>query len=109
VVAPNHSPPPSIIKLRIHPCFAVLLLALIAFAPSRAEAAGTWTTVISPAAGGTKTAISISNSGAISTGFTNPGGTVTLFGAQIAVSGAFGSPAGAWSFSTTTFSISPIG
>jgi len=90
-----------------------LLLALIAYAPLRAEAQatnGTWTTVISSAAGGTKTAISISNSGNVSTGVTiRTQIGLAIVGAPVGVSGFYGAPAGAFSFAFTNFAISPIG
>jgi len=91
--------------------FTILLLSLIAFSPSRAEAQGTWTTVISSAAGGTKTAISLSNSGEIATGFTFDSATfgTGFAGLQFAATGLAGAPEGAWTFATTNFLVSPFG
>jgi hypothetical protein len=89
----------------------ILLLSLIAYAPFRAEAQfapGTWNLVLSPAAGGTKTAVSLSNSGELSTGYIwGSGGGVLDW--MVGASGNSGAPAGAWSFATTNFTVSPFG
>jgi hypothetical protein len=73
---------------------------------------GNWYVTISPAAGGTKTAFSISNTGNVSTGFnfdTSPDPFTPLGAIGIGWSGSFGSPLGAWTFASTNFTISPIG
>jgi hypothetical protein len=95
-------------------CLTILLLSLIAFAPVSAIAQvwpGTWTVVLSPAEGGTKTAISLSNSGDIATGFTFDSATfgTGFAGLQFAATGLAGAPAGAWTFATTNFLASPFG
>jgi len=91
---------------------AIILLSLIAFVPFRTDAqtySGAWFTTISPAAGGAKTAISISNSGNISTGFTWNFGGSSLFKLGIGFSGAYGAPSGAWDMTLTNFNVAPIG
>jgi hypothetical protein len=93
----------------------ILLLNLIAFAPLSATAQtwpGLWTVVLSPAEGGTKTAISLTNSGEIATGFTFDSatwGTGFFGGVPVAASGFFGAPANAWTFATTNFPFSTFG
>jgi hypothetical protein len=89
----------------------ILLFLLFTYVPSRAEAQGangTWTTIISPAADGTKTAISFSNSGTVSTGLTVDVGFLWS-GLITGTSGMWGAPAGAFNFSLTNFPISPVG
>jgi len=93
------------------PYLTLLLFLLFTYVPSRAEAQGangTWTTIISPAADGTKTALSFSNSGTVTTGLTVSGGFFWS-GLITGTSGMWGAPAGAFNFSLTNFSISPVG
>ena len=88
---------------------AIAAVALLVPSLSQAQSNGSWNTTISPAAGGTKTAVSFFATGTFLTGFSYPVST-SINGTPIGFSGIEGSPAGAWSFSTNTFfTVTPFG
>lgn len=87
---------------------APFLTALIAFVvlalplPAGAQTNGSWNVTISPAAGGTKTAVSFFATGTFLTGFSYPTAS-QIGGSAIGFTGSGGAPAGAWSFASNTF------
>lgn len=88
---------------------AIAAFALLVPSLSQAQSNGSWNTTISPAAGGTKTAVSFFAAGTFLTGFSHAG-SGELFGAVLGVTGQFGAPAGAWSFaSNAIFPVSSFG
>lgn len=94
--------------------FLILLLLGVVFSPLLASAQSVFqpygfTNIISSAAGGAKTAFSITGFGDNRIGWAQSASTTISF-FNIGTSGASGAPAGAWDMlGTTNFSISPIG
>ena len=98
------------------PVFLISAVIMLGAASGRAQTLTNsfWNSTLSSAAGGTKTAISIFATGDYTNGYVFFSGntnlpTVDLSAIGIALSGAAGSPAGAWSMADTNFAISPIG
>ncbi len=95
--------------------FAIVISATLVLIPVRTLAQtglGLWSVVLSPAEGGTKTALSLTNSGELATGFVFDSatyGTGFAGGVAIAAFGMFGAPPNAWSFPTTSYSFSTFG
>ncbi len=90
----------------------VLAAAAIIAIPSSVQAQtiyGTWNSVISPSAGGTKTSISFYATGNWLTGWTNVGSHQAVGDLSIGLSGLGTSPSNAWTMATTNFTFAPFG
>ena len=87
----------------------LVVAAALLFAASSSQAQtnltnGSWNSTISPAAGGTKTAISFFATGDwVTNGWISTVNSPGSSGFGIGFSGLFGSPSGAWSFATTSY------
>lgn len=97
--------------MKVQNALTIVASATILVFPLLASAAtsATWNTVISPSAGGTKTAISFYATGDLLTGWTYAGSGPGHTGQLIGISGAGTSPSNAWTMATTTFEVDPFG
>lgn len=95
---------------RSHFLAALVAIAIVA-TPSlvQAQTNGTWNTVISPSAGGTKTSISFYATGNFLTGYSNTGVGPGQIGQGIGFTGVGTAPSNAWTMATTNFSFAPFG
>ena len=102
--------------MNAHPPTIVLVVAAaLLFAASSSQAQtnitnGSWNSTISPAAGGTKTAISFFATGDWATnGYLSTANSPGSSGFGIGFSGVLGAPSGAWSFATTNYFVGNYG
>lgn len=97
--------------MKITHLVTALVAAAIPAIPSltQAQTNGTWNTVISPSAGGTKTSISFYGTGDWLTGFTFTGSGPSHSGQAIGLSGLGTSPSNAWTMPQTNFVVAPLG